>query len=601
MPRRRRKARPLRLGAALLVALALVAGWLGARGLQAKDELVAAEIDLRAARVALLDARPEEARAALDAAGRRTQRARSLTGDPVWRAASVLPLVGATPAAVRGLAAAADDLARAVLPAAEQAVTAADVRALRRPDGTVETGLLRAALPGLRDAAADAREVQADLGRLRSAGVLPFVEVRRQELLTQTEQLASVLTGAEQALDVAPLLLGEDRRRNYLVLVQQTGESRGTGGLIGGFVAVSADRGRLQVLSSGSNADLSAGRIEVPAGVPQEFVRLYGPSGAFLTWQNANLSADLPVVARVLAARWQAQGGVPLDGVVLLDGLALARLLEGSGPVELDGRTLAAADLPDYLAVGQYGDFAPAAGDAFLEGVSARKDQLGRLAALVAGRLVGGAGDTSAQLRGLSRAVQSGHLRFASDDPALGPALTRAGVDGALPGHDVPVAYPVVYNTTAGKLDHFLDRRVSYVGGACAGSRRRSTITVELRNDVPAGALPPYLTTRLTPQGRVDSRSSSVVLSVYATAGAELVRGTVDGGPVAPEAPDGPLLGSTREGGLPVFTVHLELPPGQTRSLRLELDEPELAGAPVMPEQPLSRALDRQVTWAGCR
>ena len=37
------------------------------------------------------------------------------------------------------------------------------------------------------------------------------------------------------ALEIAPTLLGEDRPRRFFVLVQQNAESRGTGGLPGGF------------------------------------------------------------------------------------------------------------------------------------------------------------------------------------------------------------------------------------------------------------------------------------------------------------------------------------------------------------------------------
>ena len=89
-------------------------------------------------------------------------------------------------------------------------------------------------------------------------------------------------------------------------------------------------------------------------------------------------------------------------------------------------------------------------------------------------------------------------------------------------------------------------------------------MTVQLRNDVPATGLPPYLTTRITPQGRVDTRTSSLALTVYATPGAELVRATLDGRPVAPEDPRGALLVNAEEGGLATWSLTLDLPPGET-------------------------------------
>ena len=588
----------------LLLSLGLVVAagvWLAFTAVRAQDHLVAARAELEAARNALLDARIDDARAALGSAAERTGRARDLTGDPVWTVVAAVPGLGRTPATVRALATAADDVAQGVLPAAVDAAAAVDVRSLRGPDGAVAVSMLDAAAPPARRSAEQAGLVRDELDRLPSTGVAGPVEAGRRELLAQVGKLASLLGGAADALELAPALLGQDRPRRYLVLVQQTAEARGTGGLIGGFVLLEAAAGRLSVLDAGSNADLPAGRVEPPPGLPADFFRLYGPSGAFLSWQNTNLSPDLPSVSRVLQARWAARGGGPLNGVVLLDAIALAHLLQGSGPIALDGRTISPEELPDYLAVGQYADFAPPTGEGFLEGANARKDQLDRVAGTAADRLASGGGDTTALLRGLAGAVGSGHLRMASQDPELAPALAAAGVDGALPAGDRPVAYAVVNNASAGKLDHFLDRRLTYAAAGCDGDRRTSTVTVQLRNDVPGSGLPPYLTTRITPQGRVDTRTSSVALTVYTTRGSELVRATLDGRPVAPEDPRGALLVNGEEGGLATWSLTLDLPPGEGRTLRLDLTEPVLAGEPVVPEQPLSRPQVTVIEAEPCR
>lgn len=580
-----------------------VSAWLSASALGAQDHLLAARADLDAARVALLDARPDDARAALDSAGRRTGRARELTSGPVWWVAAALPLLGRTPATVRGVAVAADDLAEDVLPAAVDAAVAIDLDAVRRPDGAVDFAMLHAAARPARRSADRADAVRLDLHRLPSTVLVGSVADARHEMLVQTTDLAAALQGATQALEIGPVLLGEDRPRRYLLLVQQTAESRGTGGLIGGFVLLEAAGGRLTVADVGSNAELPAGPVDPPPALSDDFVRHYWPSGAFLSWQNANLSPDVPSVARVLAARWAARGGGPLDGVVLLDAVALAHLLHGSGPIDVGGRTIEPDQLPDYLAVGQYADFAPAPGQNFLEGANARKDQLERVAAAAASRLASGAGagDSTSLLRGLVDAVRSGHLRMASNDAQLGPALAAAGVDGALPAGDRPVAYAVVNNAGGGKLDHFLERRVTYVAAACDGDRRPSTITVQLRNGVPDTALPPYLTTRITPEGRIDTRTSTLTLTVYATPGSELVTATVDGVAVAPGNRQGAVLINSEESGLPMWTVTLDVTPGATRVVRLHLDEPALDGEPVVPEQPLSRPLASDVTTVSCR
>jgi hypothetical protein len=330
--------------------------------------------------------------------------------------------------------------------------------------------------------------------------------------------------------------------------------------------------------------------------VPADYVSRYAELGGFDTAVNVNLSPDLPVVARVVAARWLAQTGERVDGVVTLDATALAAILRGSGPVLLPGgRRLPPEQLTEYLAVGQYRDFAPRRPADGIDRSQARKDALDTVAAAAAARLAKGGGDTTSLVRGLADAVRSGHLRMASDDQALAPGLRTAGVDGALPEGAAPVAFPVVFNSSGGKLDHFLDRAVRYESGPCGAGRRTSRVTLTLTSRVPAAGLPPYLTASI--QGGVQRQSlvNRLTVQVFATRGAILQRATLDGKPL----PEGALTGTT-EAGLSVWHTLVPLAPQQPRVLVLELDEPAVAGAPRVPEQPLSRPLSREVRWTAC-
>jgi hypothetical protein len=600
--RARRPARRvlIAIGAVLIVLIA-AAAWLGVRGLTAQRELVAAADELQQARTALVDRRLDAAGAAVDAAGERTGRARDLTGDPVWRLASGLPRVGDSLATARGLAVAADDVARGVLVTALEAADQVDPAALRGPDGAIDLDMLRAATPAVVSSSEQATEVRADLAQLPVGGAVEAVAKAEAELSRQVDGLADTLVSARQALEAAPLLLGADGPRRYLVLIQQTSESRGTGGLIGGFVEVVAEGGRLSVASQGSNADLENGYVAPPPSISPEFLQLYEHRGVLERWQQVNASPDLPVVADLIESRWVAQGGAPLDGVVMVDAIALAHVLQGAGPVTVGERQVAPDDLAEYLAVGQYADFAPADPADSLGRAAARKDQLEDLGRAVALRLTSGGGDSAELLRGVVAAVRSGHLRVSADDPELAAVLADAGVDGALPRGEAPVAYPVVFNYIGGKLDYFLDRRITYTAGPCEGARRRSTITVELTNRAPEAGLPPYLTVRYTREGLTSSTVNGVMLSVYGTRGAELVRASLDGVVFAPVDPQGPPLQGAEEAGLPLWRVQaMDLPAGVTRRLVLELDEPVVPGAARVPEQPLARPLLSQVDVPTC-
>ena len=405
-----------------------------------------------------------------------------------------------------------------------------------------------------------------------------------------------MLVSADRALRLAPALLGQDRPRRYFVLVQQTAESRGTGGLPGGFAVVTASKGRLTVTNQGSNYGLREGPVPPPPGVPADYVARYADLGAFDTVANLNLSPDLPVVARVLAARWLAQSGQRIDAVVAIDAQGLAAVLRGSGPLVLGGRSLDPDALVDYLAVGQYRDFAPRSASEGIGRTQARKDALEDVGVAAAERLSRGGGDAVSLVRGLAEAVGSGHARMASDDPALAPGLREAEVDGALPLGPSPVAYPVVFNSSGGKLDTFLHRSLSYTSLACDKGRRASRITVRLTSDPPATGLPPYVTTGVTGGVARQSLTNRVTLEVYATRGAVLGRAALNGKPLA----DDVLVPGT-EAGLSVWSTLLDLPPGKERVLTLDLDEPWVAGEPRIPEQPLAGPLRTQVHWPSCR
>lgn len=586
----------LRRAVPVLLLVVVLAAWLGLRALSAQQHLDAARADLGTARAALLDRRVADARPAVDGARAHTLRARNLTSDPVWRVAAAVPVLGRSLASVRGLINAVDELAAEVLPPGLRAAQALSGQDLRTTAGAVDLSLVAGMRPELARSADRLSAVRDEVRNLPSAGVVGPVARARTQLAGQLDDLAAAVDDAQQVVQLAPPLLGADRPRRYFVLVQQPGESRGTGGLPGGFAVLEADRGRVRVTQTGSNRLLKSGDVPVPPGVSDQYAFEYGGNLGFRLWSNVGLSPDLPSVARVVAARWNAQGGKPIDGVVAMDPTAMADLLAGGDPLDMGGgRRVAPQDLVRYLTVDQYRRVGGAGTDQ-----SQRKDALSQAARGAAERLSRSA-DLEQLVLGLSSAVRSGHLRMASDDPALAPGLAAAGIDGALPRGPAPVAYAVVQNATQGKLDSFLSRHVTYRAGACRGVTRSSTITVELRNNAPARGLPAYLTNRDDDGVPVSSTDSAVLLQTYATRGAELRAVDLNGARLGDESePGGPGLHDGLEADLPFWALRVELPRGKSQTVTLHLEEPVVAGEPRVPEQPLVLPLRRTVDAPVC-
>ncbi len=584
------RARPF-VGAAIVVGLGL-GGWLLADALIIRSELNAARTALVAAKDDLLNQRLDQAQSRVTGALVQVQKAQRRSSDPAWSAAGYVPVIGRSFAQTGHLADAAEGVLSQVFPPALAAARTLDPETLRRADGSFNLERVRSANPDLHRAAQAAAAVQEDLQATPTGGIGP-IGAARADLGRQVEELAGALDGADRAAEMAPLLLGADRPRRFFVLVQQAAESRGTGGLPGGFVILETADGRMRVTQQGSNFELPVGEVRPPSGLAPEFVEHYGNLGAFSElWLNTNVSPDLTSVGKVIAGRWKDKTGQSIDGVVALDAPALANVLRGSGEIALPGgRSLAPDELVDYLAIGQYADYAPPTGTPGIDRSEERKELLRLIAERATARLISGGGDTASLVLGLGAAVQSGHLRMTSSDPALQPKLNAAGVSGALPQGPAPVAYPVVFNSAGGKLDYFLDRSIRYTAGACTGSTRSSEISVKLTNRAPKTGLPPYVMTRILSTGPVLSTTNNVTLMIYGTRGATLRGATLDGKPLVASAEEGPSLESFTEDGLPVWHVLMELPREQSRTMTLSLTEPTAAGPARLPEQPLLRPL----------
>ena len=478
----------VRLGAGVAILLVLGSTFVCFRAWRAHEHLNAAQSLLQRAREQLLEANPDAATRSIREAGQATRSARSLTGDPVWSILQSIPVAGDSLQTARGSIRAVDDVASQVLPDALASTRLLEPRKIRRPDGRIDLEQLSRAAPYVDRSVARVATAEAAVRALPRRHLVPVVSRGHARVQAQLIALRDTLAATRSALRITGPLLGEDRPRRLFVLVQQTSESRGTGGLPGGFAIVETDRGRIRVTEQGSNSRLQGPPIAPPSGTPDDVITRYTSLGMFALWSNVNVSPDLPVVARVVAARWKAEHGQHIDGVVALDALALSLLLRGGGPVPVPGGSVAPESLPEYLAVGQYRAFDPAS--VGVDQANRRKDEIASVTRLAAERVAQGAGSSTELVRGIVDAVRSGHLRIASDDPLLAAELRALSIDGGLPTGRAPVAYPVLFNSTGAKLDYFLDRSVLYAGGPCTGARRATKIVVALTNRAPARGLP---------------------------------------------------------------------------------------------------------------
>ena len=497
--------------------------------------------------------------------------------DPLWRLAAHLPLVGTDLAVTGGLGRAVDDLARDVLPGTLQGARLLAATGATRTD-VVDVAAFGAAAAPLRSSADAAVAIEGRLRALGSPAVLAPVDQARRTLLERVDGVRSTLTGAAVAAETLPALLGSAGPAHYFLALQNTAESRGSGGVISAFGIVAADRGALSLTRTGVNDDLRE-PATAPLDLGPDFTARYGPSGAGRSWLNANESPDFPTTGRILTSLWNATEAEPVDGVVALDPVAISYLLQATGPVTLsDGTQVSAANVVDLTTRRLYERYPD---DASTTGRTRFLQELTRQAF---SQISTEPRDPATLAERLGRAVLEGHLQVYSVHPELQARLATTRIAGALPAGTPNVLQVLTQNLAGGKLDVYLRRDIRYTAtdtgravdigdGAGPQTEQAGQLTLTLTNTAPAAGLPAYVTKRADlPSGAAyPPGQNRLWVSVYLGKGAQLATATLDGAPLA--------MGSEREQGLSVFSTVVEIDPGASRTLRLNVFQPTPGGA----------------------
>lgn len=572
----RRRASYLLVGCALVALLAL----LFVRGRQAEHQLVDAQDRLPALRAAVLAGDTARAAAELSVLQRETGSARALTSGPDWWLAAHVPYLGRTPRRAAGLAAAADELTRVIGPRLLTLMAGLSPHQLHGgPGAPVDVAALARAGPTAQDALGRVLALQAALAQQPRSGVAAPVAAAGRRLDVRVSELAGALRTLADVTRVLPPMLGAQGPRRYLVVFQTNAEARGTGGLVGAYGVLDADRGALRFRRLASNEDL----ITLPPSrlhLGTDFTALYGEDAQL--FQNANLSPHFPYAARLWSDMWAQRHGERLDGVLATDPVALAAVLHALGPVTTSGgQRVTAGNVVALTESVAYARFADTAG---------RKAFLVTIARSVVARLIrGDAADLGRLRHALGPVVRQRRLVVYSSHSDEEAVLASSPLGGIVPETQAPYVQLVVNNAAGNKLDYYLARDVRYTLGACAAGRRASTVDVRLTNGAPRTGLPVYVAGR---NGLPHDPSSRLIVTVYATTGARLTGAELDGRPVQVLA--------GRERGHPAYALMLEIPAGASRVLLLRLDEPAAAAAPEVPVQPLVLPQRTLVTEPSC-
>ncbi len=536
---------------------------LGIAGLAARSQVSAATDHARDGLEALRSGDQDTAAGLFDQATREFHRAHDQVSAPWAQPARLVPVVAQQAEALRSVTDSGAELTRT----ASVAATTAPYRQLRARAGQIDLTTLESMQAPVAASADALASAQATVASVRSPWLLAPLTDNLDRFSHEIDRTLPEARLAQQALTVAPGLLGGSGTRHYYIAFATPAEARFQGGFVGAYGILTASDGRVTLERSGSIEELST----APGAADRELTGMpiyqerYGRLNPARFPQNLTASPDLPDNATATAQVIPQVGGPSIDGVIYVDPVGLAALLRLTGPVTVPGvaEPLTADDAAQYLLRDQY--LAGGTDEARHDGLTAASRAT--FDALVSRELPSPAEIGS----DLGDAMRGGHLlvtTFDADEEAFFTTLgsTGAFLSGAADAGPVNDAdhgsdwFSVrTSNASGNKIDSFLRREVDYDATVDPASGVvTASATITLHNDAPASGLPDYVIGNIFGLPRGTNR---LYLGFFTAD--ELRSATLDGAELPVE--------SQHEFGGNVYSSLVDLPPGGSATVVLQI------------------------------
>lgn len=568
MARRRRWWIGALIGAAVVLVLLAAAGWLAMRVLTAKSALEDAEGVVRTVAAQLGSGDVTGLPAASTQLTELSTTAVEQSEDPVWRAAELVPGVGPNLSAVRLVAESIDQIARETVAPLSTVAGTLSLDTVKPFEGRIElekiTALSRSAIP----AAAAFREAAARIATVDFTQTIPPLATAGQKLNAQFAEAMPLVDEATTVLGLAPDMLGASGPRSYLLMFQNLAETTALGGTAAALAEVNVDNGVItlgrQASSRDFGKDMNSPALPVDPGV----AAIFNPY-MYAALNLATSRPDFPTAATITSAFWQRDFGSTPDAIISADPVALAHILEATGPITLNtGHQLTAENAVSLLLNEIYIDSAGPNGqdisDAFF--------------AMAARAVFDVVSSGNADAHGLAEAVQRGvaenRIMMWSAHPAEQAVLATTPLAGILPSDNAKASVTGVFfrDMSVSKVDYYLHTAATLESTVCAAVPPHFTARVELHSTLTqeqADALPEFIS-----GGVWQGKKFKTQVFVYGPPGTTLTGAVIDVG-----GDDETVVGDAgTDLGRPVATYWVMLSPGETVTLSASFDA-EAGGA----------------------
>lgn len=511
----------------------------------------AAKADLQVAKEALSAGKSRQAKDAI-AAARESADALQATvqglGGDVW---SWVPVLGGPVSDVRHLGNALDDLTAAAEAGARAWPEVAGPKAELMQGGSFDVPTLEKVSEHAREAMDRLASAQAELDQVADDRLVigDRLGAARDEARDQVAPLAERAERFGPLLDVLPDVVGANGPRTYILAVLNPAELLYSGGTPQTFTQMTYDEGKLRWEDTigPPTAPWLTEETDWPATADNPFHREPALPIAAAT------APDWSVAGAELVSAWQAGDGEDIDGIIALDVVAFAELLELTGPVELIHAGEVSSDTVVDVISGSYDD----------QLIEKQRHWTNWSLAKNFGFFLLGA-DAQAVGQRMGNAAKGRHFAIHFTDPEEQEAFDALDVTGRLgeAGRDYLGVF--TQNTGGTRSDYWQRRSVTSDVKVRDDGSARVSLEVKIHNDSP-----PYLQPGSDPGSGVFTRWNKLNVLTMLPNGARLRGGSIDGSPL--EGDEGSFRGRT------FHEEPIEFEPQASHTLTLEYDVPAAA------------------------
>lgn len=349
----------------------------------------------------------------------------------------------------------------------------------------IDAQLARATEPAGRIALLDVTlnevdRMQAELQRVDlggTQGLLPPVRNAHDHLAMSLGNARKKLAeGRSLVTPVRDMIVGPT---SYLMLAANNAEMAGGGGLALSAGMLTFDGGDITLGDVTRSGDL---RLATGVPLPGDLGTIYRPTGMGTDFRSTTRSPNLPlmgpITAEMMAERW----ATPVDGILIVDAVALRDIMRVTGGVSVEGNQINAKNVLAQVLHENYLTY-----DERAERVSFQ----GEIAKAVFESLDHGNVDATRLAAALLTSGQGRHVALWSAQPALESVWEELGIAGALDPTGLMISFQ---NYGADKMDWYL----------------RPTSTMQVTR-LPSGDFRAHLTMRM----RVPARAQTADASQY--------------------------------------------------------------------------------------